>query len=80
MTTLQTAPHESGSSRVPVLFFKYEEAIMGYGYSANAQHFTGKKKASKTAVRKKNPRSSRVHTNKYEKERNAGKDKVKSTS
>lgn len=58
-----------------VMIFMVILFILGYGYSANAQHFTGKKKAAKTAVRKKNPRSSRVHT-----KRNAGKDKVKSTS
>lgn len=80
MTTLQTASHEAVVIVCLYFSFKYEEVVMGYGYSANAQHFTGKKKAAKTAVRKKNPRSSRVHTNKYEKERNAGKDKVKSTS
>ena len=50
---------------------------MGYGYSVNVSHFTGKKSPGKSGVRKKNPRSARVRVNKYTKQRDIGKEKIK---
>ena len=41
------------------------EVNMKGGYMANCNHFTGKKRGKKISQRKKNPRSKRVHKNKY---------------